>query len=487
MYRYEKNSLKRNIFHLFYSTILSRAINALILLLLANYLDSEKYGVFSVVLAIAMVMGFLTDIGLNNTVLREGSKNSADIPSIFSTYLKYKVILLIVTLLITYLVVYTFYPKREIILIGNFLMIPMIFGNAIQNFSTTYFQLVERMHQVGLIRIVTAILQIILVLLAMLFSLSFYLIAFSFGLSYLLGGVYSLFLLKKELRLSRSYTIQRNLLKGLGSFIISGLIILLLPQLGPLLLDKTVLYYELGFFSVAYRIPSALYQIPGIMAGAFYPILFKYYNSNQLLEHLKFNILEMKVMSIVGMFITIPIYHMSFPLIELLFGQKWMPVAIPLKILSTLLIFQSISFPLADGLTSKGLQNRRTVIQIFAAILGIVLYYFLSLKFRILGAAYAAIVIEIFSILGLWAMNPSRFIIAKKFLFPYSLFFIGTLAGVDFFLSKYSILATLINISLLFLVLLVDKELRVTVERLIKDTIILTKFKKSVEYGRRNS
>lgn len=477
-------SLKKNIFHLFYSTILSRAIQAFVLIILANYLESEKYGVFSVVLALTMVLGFFTDAGLTNTVLREGSKPGEDIPSIFSSYIKLKIGLLFVTILISNVIIYYLYPNREILAMANFLLIPMMVGMAIQTVSITYFQLEERMHVVGLIRILSAIFQIILVLLGMAFSWSLPFISFAYGLSYLLGGFYGLTMLKKELKWNRFFYFQRNLSKGLGSFIISGLIILLLPQLGPLILEKTVSFHELGIFSVAYRIPSALYQIPGIIAGAFYPILFKYYNANQLSEHLKLNILQLKVMSLLGMLITIPLYHMSNLIIELLLGEKWISVTLPLKILSLLLVFQSISFPLADALTSKGFQTRRTFIQILTVILGGILYYFLSLQFHIQGAAYAAIIIEIFSILGFWALNPCRFTIAKKFLLPYPLFFIGSLAGVNLLFASFPILAAIIHLSLLFLIVWLDGEIRDKVQSFLID---LMKWRKRAEYGREKS
>lgn len=478
-----KDSLKKNIFHLFYSTILSRALQALLLIILANYLESENYGVFSVVLALTMVMGFFTEVGLNNTVLREGSKPGEDISSIFSSYIKLKIVLLIVTILISNVFIYFFYPNREIMQMANFLLIPTMVGMSIQNISITYFQLEERMHVVGLIRVVSAIFQIVLVLLGMALSWSLAFISLGYGVPYLIGAIYGLMMLKKELKWNRNTHFQRNLLKGLGPFIISGLIMLLLPQLGPLILEKTVSLKELGIFAVAYRIPSALYQIPGIIAGAFYPILFKYFNTNRLSEHLKLNILQLKVMSLLGMLITVLLFHMSNPIIEIFLGEKWKSVESPLKILSLLLIFQSISFPLADGLTSKGLQTRRTIIQILSVILGVILYYNLSVQFNVQGAVYATIIIEIFSILGFWVLNPCRFLIAKKFLLPYPLLFIGSFFGVNILLSPIPILTPIIHLFLLLLIIWMDEEIREKVKIFLHDQM---KWKKKKEFRREN-
>ncbi|PFF07529.1 sugar translocase, partial [Bacillus anthracis] len=75
-------------------------------------------------------------------------------------------------------------------------------------------------------------------------------------------GLYMLFT-KNSLRFSSEF--DKNLLTGVPAFIISGLLIMILPQLGPLVLEKTLSLNQLGNFSVAYRIPSALYQIPGVV------------------------------------------------------------------------------------------------------------------------------------------------------------------------------------------------------------------------------
>lgn len=132
-------------------------------------------------------------------------------------------------------------------------------------------------------------------------------------------------------------------------------------------------------FSVAYRIPAALYQIPGVVAGAFYPVLFKHYNSGRFIEHTKLNVLQVKVMAIMGIIVSVPLFHMAEFTISVLFGDKWIGAAIALKILSIMLFLQSINFPLADGLTTSNMQARRTIVQVIAIILGIFMYSGLSI------------------------------------------------------------------------------------------------------------
>ena len=99
--------------------------------------------------------------------------------------------------------------------------------------------------------------------------------AFLYGFSYFIAGLYSLYLLHKNVKVKWKSPFQNQLVANLSPFLISGLFIMLTPQLGPLVLEKTLPLTLVGLFAVAYRIPSALYQVPGVIAGAFLPLLFK--------------------------------------------------------------------------------------------------------------------------------------------------------------------------------------------------------------------
>ena len=65
-------SILSNIIHLFYSTILANLLQAVSLIVLANFFNAQHYGMFSVAIAVTFVMLFFTDLGLSNTFLREG-------------------------------------------------------------------------------------------------------------------------------------------------------------------------------------------------------------------------------------------------------------------------------------------------------------------------------------------------------------------------------------------------------------------------------
>lgn len=457
----QKHTIGKNIFHLFYSTALSSGLNAAALIILANYLQSYYYGMFSVALAFAMIMGYLTDAGLNSIVLREGSKKDVDLSILISSYLKVRIILLAVSLLCGFAIIhFTNSWNKEFILTSYFLIIPMVLGLTLQSIGTIFFQMIERMHYCGLIRIIASVCLVVTLSAGLIFNLNHLIICTLYGFSYLAAGAFGIYKVRQYVQIRMKSSFHKGLLRNIGSFSLGGLLFVILPHLGPLIIEKTLTLSEVGIFAVAYRIPQALQQIPFIIAGAYYPVLFRAYNNNQLQEHLHKNITLIKLMALAGITITVPLYAKSDAVIRLLFGEMWIDASFPLKILSLMVTLQAINIALADGLTTKGLQSYRTAIQAIAIITGILLYIQFSKSYGIAGAACAGAAIEGIALLGFWICNPNRWIIAKKALFPYLLFFAICICSIKLFTDSHYIIVFLFHFLLLVLVIFIDKEMK---------------------------
>lgn len=455
----QKNSIAKNILHLFYSTALSSGLNAIALIVLAHYLEKYDYGMFSVVLAFAMIMGYFTDAGLSDIVIREGSKKEVDISILISSYVKMRLGLLFASFLFGFIIFHiTHSGQRELIETANLLILPMVSGIALQSIGTTYFQLIEKMQYYGLIRIISSVCLVLTLLLGMLLHFKPLVICTLYGLSYFTAGIFGVYLVSKNVKIHLNSRFHKGLLQNLGSFTLGGLLFVLLPQLGPLVLENTISLKEVGVFAVAYRIPQALQQIPFIVAGAYYPVMFRSFNNNLLDDHLRYNMALLKIISLVGMAMTIPFYYMSEFIIHLLFSAKWNQAVYPLKILSVLLTLQAMNIALADGLTTRALQTYRTLVQFISVISGVFVYILLSKLYGVSGAAFAGVAIEAIAFLGFWICIPNRWIIAKKVILPYLSFFIICLGSIDFFLGAVPLLAMVIHFVLLTLMVFVDKE-----------------------------
>lgn len=454
-------SIGKNIFHLFCSTAFSSGLNALTLILMANHLDAGYYGMFSIALAYAMVMGYFTDTGMSVSVLREGSKKKSDISAVLVSYIKIRLVLFLLTLVVGGSIIHFTY-KGESLMINMIyaLVFPMVLGLTLQGIGITYFQLMEQMHRLGMIRMLSAIFLVTLTGIGMLANLSAYKIGLLYGSSYLLAGVCGIYMVSRSINLSFKKVFHKGLFDQMTLFIISGLLIVLMPQLGPLVLEHTLTLQQVGFFAIAYRIPSALYQIPGVLAGAVYPALFKHYNNGRIEEHFQLNMLQLKSMALIGMAMTVSMYYSPETLIRSLFGDEWVFAAEALRILSFILVLQSMNIALADGLTTKAMQKRRTIVQGAAVLAGLLFYVLLSRTNGLEGAAYAAIFIEGVALIGFWLANPLRKrIIRYTLLFYMSLLALSTVI-FTVFLSSKPLLAMAGHLCFLFLMAAADPSLR---------------------------
>lgn len=455
-----KNSITKNVVHLFYSTMLANILNATTLILLANYFNAKNYGMFSVALALAMIMSFFTDIGLSNTFLREGSK-SGKLIATFSSYIKIRIVCVLLVYIAFSVVIHAMYQEPQMLYMMYCLMIPMVMGLTMQGIGISYFQLTERMQFIASIKIFSAFVLIVSTALCMGLQVDVYIAAFLYGFSYFVGGLYSLYLLYKKADIQWGSAFQKQLLTNLSPFLISGLLIILTPQLGPLVLEKTVPLALVGLFAVAYRIPSALYQVPGVIAGAFYPLLFKNYNQGKLEEHTRLNVLQMKMMSYIGICISVSLFYLAEYFITILFGAGWRSAVQPLKILSFIIVLQGFNIAIADGLTTRGLQNRRTIVQFIAIMIGLMALYYLSVGYGVAGAAVAVLTMEISALIGYVLAHPIRKVVLRKVILPYgSYFFVGFIFSY-YFLSESFFLAMLSAITLVStMIVLFDKSIQ---------------------------
>ncbi|WP_326847719.1 flippase [Priestia endophytica] len=457
----EKNIFK-NILHLFFSTAFTRVANAITIILLAGHIGAEEYGMFSLCVAYALIAGYFTDMGVQNIVMREASIENANISSIMSAYIKIRIYLLLLTLVISALIFVSFYDSTKLIKVLFLLVFPTVIGLTMQSISVTYFQLKEEMNFISKIRILSATICTIVVLFGMWVDWGVDLISLFYGLSYVVAGVYGLYLLFKNIELDLKCKLEKSSFRGLPSFIISGLLIMLIPHIGMLTIEKVLSLKEVGFYSVSYRIPTALYQIPGVVAGAFYPVLFKHHSSNNYIAHRETNIKQVKIMSLMGMLASLPLFFYPEWIIKTLFGEQWLPASPLLQILSIVVVLQSINFPLGDGLTTKGKQQLRSMVLGISVLSGILYYYFLSLEFGNVGAAYAAVLVETTMFISFIIVNKDRmWIIKKALLVNILLYLLILLLGTRLWGHLNFYVGTSLNCLLLIaLFILTSKEMR---------------------------
>lgn len=404
----------RNAAFLFSGNVIGHLIVAAVTIIVARYLGPADYGALSVGISFASVTGYFTDLGLTQTMIREGSRGTKDSHSaIVASAFKIRGLLAGTITLCMFPVSALLIVDEELRRIVLAVVIPTIWGGTLQGAGAAYFQMTQQMEFTALIRVVAAAINAVAMVVGLVGRWPVEFFALGYGLSSVLGGLVSVTLLKRHLRTIRGW--HRGLLDELGSFTFGGLAVMLLPQLGPMILQRVSTLEQVGYFSVALRIPSLLYKFPGTVAAAFYPQLFFYGRRNPK-EHLDLNVTELRLMALAGAAMAIPLCLYPDLILELLFGAEWSSgdTLLAFSLVAWLVAMQSINYPLADGLTTKGLQARRTLVLWAAIVIGAVAYWKVGAQLGAVGAAIVALGLELFLSIGFAAANPEGGLLMRR-------------------------------------------------------------------------
>ncbi|MDM5373242.1 MULTISPECIES: oligosaccharide flippase family protein [Bacillus cereus group] len=392
------NKILKNASYLFVGNITVRFVLAIATIFFARYVSPSDYGMFTTALAVSAVICYFTDAGLTHTFMREGTRSGANISVLISSYLRIRLILAIVISVLFAIFAQFFYPDAYLRAMVYWVVLPTMFGATLQGVGMAYFQVTERMQFTAIISVLQGVTAAAALLLGMSFQWSLMMVAAMYGVSSLVTGVIAFIMTIRYTKVHKGW--DKGILDQLLIFTINGIIIMLLPQLGPIILEKVSTYKQVGFFGAASKIPAVLYQIPGVIAAAFYPRLFAFGNEKNIEEHRKLSSFELKLMSFLGMGISIPfIADPSFWIVSLL-GEEYAPAGDALAILAFMVILQSINYPLADNLTTIGQQWKRATTMTIGLVVAIIGYIVLGSKYGMMGAAAAAILTEITLLIG---------------------------------------------------------------------------------------
>lgn len=457
-----------NSLYLFMSHVMVRLITAVATILVARYLSATEYGLLSLAISFTIVTAFFTELGFTHTLIREGTKPDADIGKLLGSYMSARSIIGVITFLTSIVIIQLFYPAAQRGIL-YWAVVPSIIGSVFTGYGVAYFQVTQQMKFTALIRTLTGILTAIALVVCIVTNASLLFFSAIYGFSIIFGGALSFYFACRKIRFRLNW--DRQLLNGVWSFTITGFVVMIFPQMGPIVLERTTNLTQVGYFAAAYRIPSILYQVPNVLALAFYPMLFKLANSMNTKAQEDLNIIQIRFMSAIGIFISIPFIFYPKWWINLLLGPTWLQAASILSMLSYLVIFQSISSPVSDGLATAGYYRRRSIFQVSNFFLAIYLFVVLGKSYGANGAAIAALIAESVNLLGLTSIKPNGWsILIKGVKHSLPSFIVIYLIGVLISSTALQPLIAIFILSLLFIVLLsvVDSDIRIFLEKYLK-------------------
>lgn len=227
------NKILKNASYLFVGNITVRFVLAIATILFARYVSPEDYGMFTTALAVSAVICYFTDAGLTHTFMREGTRSDANISVLISSYLRIRLILAIVISILFAIFAQFFYPDAYLRAMVYWVVLPTMFGATLQGVGMAYFQVTERMQFTAIISVLQGVTAAAALLLGMYFQWSLMMVAAMYGVSSLVTGVIAFIMTIRYTKVHKGW--DKGILDQLLIFTINGIIIMLLPQLGPII------------------------------------------------------------------------------------------------------------------------------------------------------------------------------------------------------------------------------------------------------------
>ena len=245
---------------------------------LVRVLGVEYFGLLAFAGATVAYFSILTDYGFNLTATREISihrDNKAKVIEIFSSVMSIKLILMFVSFLLLTILVFSFEKFSKDALV-YFLTFGTVVGQVL--FPVWFFQGMERMKYITYLNILSKVIFTIAIFVFVQEQSDFYLVPLLTSIGFLVAGVWSLYLVKKEFgvgfELQTIDTIKHHLVEGwdifvsrvFGSMYRSSNIIIL-----GLLTNNTIV----GYYSIAEKVVKTLQTLQDVVGNTLFPYLSK--------------------------------------------------------------------------------------------------------------------------------------------------------------------------------------------------------------------
>ena len=346
----ERQLKKRIVKNSFWSFILSsiNRLGALIFtIILARFLMPEGYGIYSIVLSIAMIFYTFADLGVSQSFIRylsyAISKNKKKIADYHKYLLKIKLIL---SLIVAFLLLCLSYPISYYIFKNPALLLPLlvssfyIFILSFENFYTQVFYCLEKIKYITLKESLSQILRIVFAVFVFYFVVSSYQILGIFvglTLTSLFLFFVVLFYIKKllpELFIKSEVSINKKRVRRfIGWLTIASISGIFFSYIDAIMLGIFVSPEYVGYYRVVFSLVFGISGLVGFILPVLLPVFTKLNISkteevfNKIFRY--FTIIA--IPSCFGLFV------LGKYFIRFLYGYAYLPASLPLYFLSFLI------------------------------------------------------------------------------------------------------------------------------------------------------
>ena len=335
---------KKRLLSNFFSLVVLQGANYILPLITLPYLvrvlGVEYFGLLAFATAFIMYFQIIADYGFNLTATREISIHRNDhkkVTEIFSAVMSIKILLMLVSFLLMSLIVFSFekFSKDWEI---YFLTFGMVIGQTL--FPIWFFQGMERMKYITYLNILAKSIFTVAIFIFIQKQSDYYLVPVLTSLGFIIAGVWSLYLIKKEFKvkfkLQSVEILQVYLIDGWHVFI-SNISISLYTSTNTFILGLLTNNIVVGYYSAFEKIIRAITFLYTPIYQVFFPYVTKKYEINKIYAHKI--IMKLLIVSFVSSIVLFSlISYFSDLIVSILLGNKYLIYISTFHILSLLII-----------------------------------------------------------------------------------------------------------------------------------------------------
>lgn len=318
--------------------VVSVLLGLLVVFMLTRYLGVSEYGEYALTFSYLSFFSIIADFGLQLVVIRELShKNEVIHGSIISTFLGLKIILVLISTLVAILSL-SFFPY------SNNLKILIAFGSvavAVSNFNTYFTAIFQSKIRLDMVTLTDLVAKIITVGFILFFVSGRYSLIYIIGAVLIgnLGSSLISFLILRNYVLIREFKkdIALNLLKVGIPIGITSFLSLAYFKIDTVMLSIFKTSYEVGVYSLSYKILENTIVAWSFYMATAYPILSSYSSDKLKFNKLAKNSFLLAISSSIG--IILIFYFFGNEIIEVFAGNRFSDSLAALNILALSLPF----------------------------------------------------------------------------------------------------------------------------------------------------
>lgn len=453
------------IVYLFSSSVTTVALNIVLVGFVARKLGVENFGLYSTIISFVGLFQFLSDFGLNRTLLKFGSTNIKDAQFSFGNALLLKTILVIPTFILVIFFGYLAGYRNNDIIIFQLFTLTMVLESYGMVFSSIR-RILGDFKLVSFFRVLKTTINLLIVVVALSINNSVLYLAFASVLLnsviFIISLVNSVLLLKPQLKLE----LIKDFFKDSTIFSFSDFFNGIYAKLATVLLSFFSPLHSVGIFSAAIKFTNVANLFPNQVRFALLPTIYRILDDDKRKKlaapdesHLRqenqkrvFKII-LKYMLIFATPFVISIFLFSDSIMHLIFGRKY-DLSIPLvKLFSLFIYFRFIQAPFTLFYIAMHRHKNMVYCQASACFVNLILNLLLIPKHSAYGASIATVISDGLLLIILIVFGTKYLIWDLKEV--YLMMYKPILAGFVSIIITYGLLISKVNVFLqiFFLVL----------------------------------